>query len=100
MRLRQVEALVLMYLTACAGVPRAPPYGERDSEEASLAVARYEVHVLSEENSPAEPVRVSSEEFQRAMRMLAPEVVRSGPPMEVARLLMEGGLSANLLAEV
>ena len=55
-----------------------------------LEAARSELHVVGEDNSPAEPVKVSKEEFQRAMRMLAPDIGVSEQPMEVARLLMDG----------
>lgn len=44
MKLRQVGALLLTYLTACAGVPRvAYPAVDGDPEEAHLAAPHYEL---------------------------------------------------------
>ncbi len=98
MSLRKVGALFLVLLTACAGIPRvAPP--EVDAEEAHLA-ARYELRVLTLDNGQEEPVVVSKQDFQRAMRMLAAEIPHSAQPMETARWLMEGELHADLQADV
>jgi hypothetical protein len=99
MRLRQVGALLLTYLTACAVTPRAL-YPETDPAEAELAAARYELHVLTADSGPSEPVEVDSEDFQRAMRVLAREFRPVAQPAESAHWLMEGSLQANLLAEV
>jgi len=101
MHWREVGALFLVWLTACAGTPRGA-YSDMgvDAEEAQLAAARYELHVLASDTGPQEPVEVPQADFQRALRMLAPELVPSSQPMEAARLLMEGGLRASLLAEV
>jgi hypothetical protein len=100
-KLRQVGALLLTYLTACAGVPRvAHPGAEVDPEEAQLAAARYELRVLSSDTGPQEPVEVSKQDFLRTMRMLAAEIPPSAQPMETARWLMEGELHADLRAEV
>lgn len=101
MRWRDVGALFLVWLTACSGVPRAVPSEPAAGwEKEPLAAARYELHVLTPDTGPQEPVEVSQKDFQRALRMLAPELVPSSQPMEVARLLMLGGLHSTLLAEV
>jgi hypothetical protein len=99
MRLRQAGALLLAVLTGCASTPRAL-YAEADPYEAELAAARYELHVLTGDSGQAEPVEVSQEDFQRFMQAVARPVRASGPPMEMGRLLMEGALQADLLAEV
>ncbi|MFL5350650.1 MAG: hypothetical protein ACJ8AT_38250 [Hyalangium sp.] len=98
MRLRQAGALLLTYLTACAGTPRAL-YPETDPAEAELAAARYEFHVLTEDSGRSEPVAVSTEDFQRAMRVLAREFRPAAQPAETAHWLMEGSLQSDLLAE-
>jgi len=101
MHWREVGALFLVWLTACAGTPRGAYVGmDQDAEEAQLAAARYELHVLTPDTGPQEPVGVSQQEFQRAMQMLAPGLVPSSQPMELARWLMLGRLHADLLAEV
>ncbi|MFL5343880.1 MAG: hypothetical protein ACJ8AT_03770 [Hyalangium sp.] len=99
MRLRQVGAVVLMYLTACAGTPRAL-YPETDPAEAELAAVRYELHVLTADSGRSEPVEVNTEDFQRAMRVLAREFRPSAQPAETAHWLMEGSRQADLLAEL
>jgi hypothetical protein len=101
MNLREVGALFLVLLTACSGVPRvAHPQVDADPEKAQLAAARYELRVLTPDNGQREPVVMSKQDFQRAMRMLAAEIPLSAQPMETARWLMEGELHANLRAEV
>jgi hypothetical protein len=101
MNLREVGALFLVLLTACSGVPRvAHPQVDADPEEAHLAAACYELRVLTPDTSLREPVVVSKQDFQRAMRRLAAEFPPSAQPMETARWLMEGELHANLRAEV
>jgi hypothetical protein len=101
MSLREVGALFLVLLTACAGTPRvARPDVDWDVEEAHLAAARYELHMLTPDTGPQEPVVVSKQDFQRAMRMLAAEIPLSTQPMQTARWLMEGELHADLRAEV
>ena len=99
MRLRQVGAGLLTYLTACAGTPRAL-YPDTDPYEAQLAAARYELHVLTADTGASEPVQVNTEDFQRAMRGLAREVRPPAQPAQTAHWLMEGSLQADLLAEV
>ena len=99
MNLREVGALFLVLLTACSGVPRVA-HPQVDAEEAQLAAARYELRVLAPDTSLREPVVVSRQDFQRAMRMLAAEIPPSAQPMETARWLMEGELHADLRAEV
>src|SRR5262245_18299634 len=91
----------MVWLTACAGAPRwmQPTVGTEPCE-AALAAIRYELHVLGPDSGSQEPVGVSREDFQRALRVLAPELVASPQPMDLARLLMQGGLHADLLAEV
>jgi hypothetical protein len=71
-----------------------------DPEEAQLAAARYELRVLTAEDSSREPVVVSKQDFHRAMRRLAEEIPPTAQPMETARWLMEGELRADLRAEV
>ena len=99
MGLRQVGALLLTYLTACAGTPRAR-YAERDAAEAEVAAARYELHVLTVGSGPSEPVEVAGEDFQRGMRVLARGYRPGAQLAESAHWLMEGGLQGTLLAEV
>ncbi|MFL5343173.1 MAG: hypothetical protein ACJ8AT_00160 [Hyalangium sp.] len=98
MRLRQLGAVLLIYLTACAGTPRAL-YPETDPAEAELAAVRYEFHMLTAESGRSEPVEVDTKDFQRAMRVLAREFRPPAQPAETARWLMEGSLQADLLAE-
>ncbi|MFL5344525.1 MAG: hypothetical protein ACJ8AT_07015 [Hyalangium sp.] len=98
MRLRQVGAVVLTYLMACAGTPRAL-YPETDPAEAELAAVRYELHVLTADSGPSEPVQVSTEDFQHAMRVLARDFRSSAQPAETAHWLIEGSRQADLLAE-
>jgi len=101
MRWREVGALFLVWLTACAGTPRGAYVDmDEEAEEAQLAAARYELHVLTPDTGPHEPVKVPQANFQRALRMLAPELVPSSQPMELAHLLMLGGLQTHVLAEV
>ncbi|WP_224372786.1 SitA5 family polymorphic toxin [Hyalangium versicolor] len=99
MGLRQVGAVLMTYLTACAGTPRAL-YAESDPAEAELAAARYELHVLTAGSGPSEPVEVAREDFQRAMRVLARGYRPGAQPAESAHWLMEGALQGTLLAEV
>ncbi|MFL5349366.1 MAG: hypothetical protein ACJ8AT_31585 [Hyalangium sp.] len=99
MRLRQVGALVLTYLTACAGTPRVL-YPETDPAEAQLAAARYELHVLTADSGRSEPVEVNTEDFQRAMKVLAREFRPPAQPAETAHWLLEGSRQADLLAEL
>ncbi|WP_224249926.1 SitA5 family polymorphic toxin [Hyalangium gracile] len=99
MERRQVGALLLAWLTACASVPRAPSAAV-DPEEAELAATRYELRVLTSGAGQAESVEVAPADLQRALRELARELPPAGHPMETARWLMEGGLRADLLAEV
>ena len=77
---------------------RSAQDGEPD--EAQVAAARYDLHVFAPDAGAQKPVRIVQADFQRAMRMLAPEWVPSSQPMEEARLLMQGGLQASLLAEM
>jgi hypothetical protein len=98
-KVHQVGATLLMLLIACAGAPRMLP-ANADLYEAELATARYELHVLTSGSGPVEPVEVDEEGFQRAMRVLAREVHPSERSKETARWLMQGGLQADLLAEV
>ncbi|MFL5346782.1 MAG: hypothetical protein ACJ8AT_18530 [Hyalangium sp.] len=99
MRWKQAGALLMAVLTGCASTPRAL-YSQVDPYEAELAAMRYELHVLTANSGQSEPVEVSREDFQRAMRTIARTVRTAEPPMETGRLLMEGGLQAGLLAEV
>jgi hypothetical protein len=69
-------------------------------EAAEPGTAHYEQHVLGEEGGAGESVEVEQEEFQRAIRMLAPAIPRAEQPMELGRMVMEGGLQADLVAEV
>ncbi len=58
MNLREVGALFLVLLTACAGIPRVThPEVGADLEEAHLA-ARYELRVLSPDTRQQVPVGV------------------------------------------
>jgi hypothetical protein len=71
-----------------------------DSYERELEAARYELRVLTAGTADAKPVVVDEEDFQRAMRVLAPGIPPSDRPDETAHWLMEGGLQAHVLAEV
>lgn len=98
---REVGALFLVWLTACTGTPQALRTSQNlEPDEVRLAAARYELHAFTPDIGSQEPVWLSSADFQRALKMLAPEVVPSSQPMEEARLLMLGGLHASLLAEM
>ena len=69
---REVGALFLVWLTACAGTPpamRSAQDGEPD--EAQVAAARYDLHVFAPDSGAQQPVRIAQADFQRAMRMLA-----------------------------
>lgn len=101
MHWREVGALFLIALTACSGSPQAiRAASEVCPAEEDLKAARYELHVFSPDIGPREPVRVSPQDFQRALRVLAPELVPSSQPMAMAQVLMQGGLHASLLGEV
>ncbi|WP_224368725.1 SitA5 family polymorphic toxin [Hyalangium versicolor] len=99
MGLRQAGALLMTYLTACAGTPRAQ-YRESDAAEREVAAARYELHVLTAGSGPTKPVEVAGEDFQRAMRVLARGYRSGAQPAQSAHWLMEGALQGTLLAEV
>ncbi|MDY7232063.1 hypothetical protein [Hyalangium rubrum] len=99
MGLRQVGALLLAVLTACVSAQRGAA-GSTDPYEAELAALRYEVRVLTAGAVHAEPLELDEGDFQSAMRELARNVQSSSRPSEAAHWLMEGGLEANLLAEV
>ncbi|WP_224244860.1 SitA5 family polymorphic toxin [Hyalangium gracile] len=98
---REVGALFLVLLMGCSGTPRVV-HRELgvEPEEAESAAAGYEEHELSADMGRAEPVVVPKEEFQRAMRMVAPELHLTSEPRELARWLMEGELRAELRAEI
>lgn len=100
MSVRKVGALLLaLVMTACASTPRQLP-SEADAYERELEAARYELRMLTAGTGGDEPVQVDKEDFQRAMRALAPGIHPSDRPDETARLLMKGGLQAHVLAEV
>jgi hypothetical protein len=99
MNAREVGALFLVLLVACSGTPRVV-YPDRESSASTQATARYEARVLSPDTGQPEPVVVSQQDFQRAMRMLATEIAPSTDPRELARWLIEGELRANLRADV
>jgi hypothetical protein len=99
MRLQQGVALLMVYLTACAGVPRVQ-YPAADSAEAEQAAVHYDLYECTATSGPSEPVEVSPDDFQRAMRVLARDIEPPTQPAETARWLMQGGLEASLLAEV
>jgi hypothetical protein len=96
---RQWGATLLVWLTACASAPRVPTTST-DPYEAELAAIRYELRVLTAGAVNTEPVEVDKEDFQEAMQTLALHVPTSERPRETARWLLEGELSAELLAEV
>ncbi|WP_224244620.1 SitA5 family polymorphic toxin [Hyalangium gracile] len=99
MQTRRLGAGILALLTACASTPRHAS-ASIDPYEAALAAARYELRVLTSGTAGVEPVAVDEEEFHEAMRMLASTIPPSHSPQETGRWLMEGGLEADLLAEV
>jgi len=96
---RQWGALVLVWVTACASVPRVPAAG-MGTEEAPLAALRYELRVLTAGAVDTKPVEVDAEDFREAMRKVALQVTTSERPREAARWLLEGELRAELQAEV
>jgi hypothetical protein len=96
---RQWGATLLVWLTACASVPRVPATSI-DPYEAELAAMRYELRVLTAGAVDTQPVEVDAEDFQEAMKTLALHVRASERPRETARWLLEGELRAELLAEV
>lgn len=99
MKHREVGALFLVWLAACASAPpRVHP--SADADEAELALARYDLHVLTPDSGQDEPVAVRREDFQRALRVMAQDIPLSDQPMDTGRWLMEAGLQADLLAEV
>jgi hypothetical protein len=99
MSLREEGALFLALMTSCSSVPRALPQAA-DPYEAQLAAERYELHVVTEATGQQEPVQVSAEDFRHALRKMAPQLNPSEDPRQQAQWLMEGGLEADLLAEV
>jgi hypothetical protein len=96
---RQWGATLLVWLTACASVPRVPA-ASTDPEEAQLAALRYELRVLTASAVDTKPVEVDAEDFQEAMKKVARHVRASERPRETARWLLEGELQAELLAEM
>ena len=96
---RQWGALLLVWLTACTSTPRVPATST-DLDEAELAALRYELRVLTAGAVDTKPVEVDAEDFQEAMRKVSQHVPVSERPRVTARLLLEGELQAELLAEV
>jgi hypothetical protein len=96
---RQWGALLLVWLTACASTSRVPT-PSADPYEAELAAIRYELRVLTAGAVETQPVKVAEEDFREAMAQMARQVPVSERPRETARLLLEGELRAELLAEV
>jgi hypothetical protein len=96
---REWGALFLVWMTACAGVPRVAGTGV-DPDEAELEAIRYEVRVLTAGGVETEPVEVEQEDFQEVMREVARHVRAPERPRETARWLMEGELQGDLLVEV
>ncbi|WP_224250087.1 SitA5 family polymorphic toxin [Hyalangium gracile] len=99
MKPRQLGALLLAWLTACAGTPRGWA-GSADRYEAELTAARYELRVLTSEQGQTSPMEVRRESFQQAMRWLIQGMPPFDDAMETSRWLVEGSLQADLLAEV
>ncbi|MDC0711512.1 hypothetical protein POL68_23780 [Stigmatella sp. ncwal1] len=95
--LRQVSAVLLAVLAACAGTPRMPA---SEPHQAELAAIQYEVRVLTVGAVTIEPVEVDAEDFQKALRKLIREVPPSERPRETASWLLERELQAEVLAEV
>jgi hypothetical protein len=100
--LRQCSALFLVWLTACSTTPRVLPLGEEElpDDEAGLTAARYELRELSADSGPEEGVELSREDFQRAVRKAAADIVPISQPLPTVQWLMEGQLRADLRAEV
>jgi hypothetical protein len=90
---------MLVLLTACASAPRLAPENA-DPYEVELGALRYELKVLTVGAVKTQPVKVSAEDFQKAMREWAREVHPSEGPKEAARWLLEEELQTELLAEV
>ena len=102
MRLRQCSALFLVWLTACATTPRVLHLGaeELPGDEAGLTAERYELRALSADRGPEDGVELSREDFQRAVRKAAADIVPISQPLPTVQWLMEGQLRADLRAEV
>jgi hypothetical protein len=76
---RKKGALLLaLMMTACATTPRPWPEAA-DPYERELEAARYELRVLTADTGDDEPVAVDKQDFQRALRVLAP-----GIPLQTA----------------
>lgn len=99
MNRREVGALWLVLLVACSGTPRRPP-AEGTENTSVPGVAHYALRVVTPDSGQPEPVELTRQQFQHAMRRLAAEVGPSTEPRELARWLMHGELSAELEAQL
>jgi hypothetical protein len=99
MRSREVGALFLVWLTACAGTPRA---GTADihPDERELTATRYELRDLTVGAMDDEPVRLGHQDYVVAMMELVACVRPSSDPMETARRLFELEQEVTFLAQV
>jgi hypothetical protein len=94
-----LDALALVFLTACASTPRVAPQSV-GTEAAELNALQYELRVLTAGAVATKPVEIDDEDFQEFLQELAPNVSPSEHPRETARWLLEQALQADLLAEV
>ncbi len=102
MRLRQYSALCLVWLVACSTTPRGLPreVEQFPDDEAGLTAAHYEVRELRVDSGLEDEVKLSKEDFQRAVRTAASDIVPISHPLPTMHWLMEGQLRADLRAEV
>jgi hypothetical protein len=98
---RQIGALLLVLLTACASTTRFVPQ-TGTSLEYGAETLWYEVDVVEPGTVSTQPVPVDRGEFQRVLRQLSRGLRSDVPPREVARTLLEAApqLEEDWLAEV
>ncbi|MDC0711494.1 AHH domain-containing protein [Stigmatella sp. ncwal1] len=76
----RLNALILVFLVACSGVPRAPIVEDNGNGRAIVHIPRA---------ADLEPVVLEEEEFQKAVRQLAREVRWVGTPRQTAERMFQ-----------
>ncbi len=79
---RQVEAILLMLLTACSSTPQVTR--AREKHEAGPGTVRYAVHVVSPSTVSVEPVEVDDDDFTEVVALLVRSVRPVARPQEEA----------------